>query len=230
MSAARNHILSTIRTSLGRTRLEGDQRIALEKRLKTPVSNVIPARGQGSRDALVKRFIEEARQVDATAEQINNLNDISAAVQRYLKVSKGSGPPHPIKSAPQPRLEALPWSKNSELNITFGASTPDDTVSLAIAEAGIAETGTLVMVSSPTCPISLHFLAENQVIVVAARDIIGAYEDVWKMLRSQNERGSFMPRSINLITGPSRTADIEQTLLLGAHGPKNLHILVLGDG
>ncbi|MEI9915983.1 MAG: LUD domain-containing protein [Methylovirgula sp.] len=37
-----------------------------------------------------------------------------------------------------------------------------------------------------------------------------------------------MPRTVNFITGPSRSADIEQTLLLGAHGPRALHIIIVG--
>jgi L-lactate dehydrogenase complex protein LldG len=50
-------------------------------------------------------------------------------------------------------------------------------------------------------------------------------------LRKQQAGGgaTLMPRTVNWITGPSRTADIEQTLLLGAHGPQRLHILIVND-
>ena len=230
MSAARAHILSTIRTSLGRTSLEGERRAALEQRLKDPVSNVVPSRGQIVGDDGVEQFIDEARLVDATTEQLDQMADIPQAVIRYLTDSNVSKTPQKMKIAPQPTLEDLSWPENSVLNVSVGPASPDDDVSLALAHAGIAETGTLVMVSSQTCPISIHFLAEIHIVVMRARDIVGAYEDVWYLLRSQNKQGFAMPRSVNLITGPSRTADIEQTLLLGAHGPKFLHILVIGDG
>lgn len=236
MSTARAQILSTIRTSLGRTALDDARRMALEERLNSPsshrASQVIPARGQGTREVLIEGFINEARRVDATVERLGGIAEIPGAVARYLKESALSGP---IKAAPQRVLKDIAWPTQEDLEVTFGKVTPDDRISLAFAYAGVAETGTLVMVSSPASPISQHFLAETQIAVVAERDMVGAYEDVWKLLRSQNERGlvlpnNFMPRSLNLITGPSRTADIEQTLLLGAHGPKNLHILVTGDG
>ena len=38
-----------------------------------------------------------------------------------------------------------------------------------------------------------------------------------------------LPRAINIVSGPSRTADVEQTIQLGAHGPRRLHVLLLGD-
>ena len=235
MSAARTQILSTIRTALGRTEPNTERRKMLEERLKTSepsnVSQVIPARGQGSRVEQIECFMAEARRVDATVERLKGMADIPLALVRYLKNSNQISR---IKVAPQRQLQDVPWSSVPKLDIECGPATPDDPVSLAMAFAGIAETGTLAMVSSPESPISLHFLAETQIIVVGAEDIVGAYEDVWTLLRLQNKQGStpktFMPRAVNLITGPSRTADIEQTLLLGAHGPKNLHILVIGSG
>jgi L-lactate dehydrogenase complex protein LldG len=66
------------------------------------------------------------------------------------------------------------------------------------------------------------------VVVVNAADIVGDYEAVWERLRQRFGRGA-MPRTVNFITGPSRSGDIEQTLLLGAHGPRRLHIVVVGD-
>src|SRR3546814_17374947 len=89
------------------------------------------------------------------------------------------------------------------------------------AFAGIAETGTVMMASGPDAPITLNFLPENHVVVLRASQVAGTYEEAWQRLREARGRG-VMPRAVNLITGPSRTGDIEQTILLGAHGPRRL--------
>ena len=64
--------------------------------------------------------------------------------------------------------------------------------------------------------------------MILASDIVGSYEDSWAKLRSLHGSG-IMPRTVNLISGPSRTADIEQTIVMGAHGPKTLLVLIAGS-
>ena len=66
----------------------------------------------------------------------------------------------------------------------------------------------------------------HHIVVLRASDIVAYSEDVWAKLR--NELGS-MPRTVNFITGPSRTGDVEQMLQLGAHGPRCLHVLLIED-
>ena len=63
---------------------------------------------------------------------------------------------------------------------------------------------------------------------LTAKDIAGDYESAWDKVRGAYGKGR-MPRTVNFITGPSRSGDIEQTLLLGAHGPRRLHIVVVKD-
>ena len=75
--------------------------------------------------------------------------------------------------------------------------------------------------------IRLNFLPVNHIVVLRAEQITGAYEEGWRRLRADGEDGAFMPRTVNLITGPSRTGDIEQRLQLGAHGPRRLHIIIV---
>ncbi len=87
--------------------------------------------------------------------------------------------------------------------------------------------GTLVLTSGADNPTTLNFLPETAIVVLDAADIAGDYETVWERLQQQAGENP-LPRTINLISGPSRSADIEQTLLLGAHGPRNLHIIVVG--
>ena len=93
------------------------------------------------------------------------------------------------------------------------------------AEFGMAETGSLVFASGPDNPVTLNFLGETHFAVVHARDIVGGYEELWAAWR---DRG-LNPRTTNFITGPSRSADIGQTLQLGAHGPVALHVFVIGE-
>jgi L-lactate dehydrogenase complex protein LldG len=100
-------------------------------------------------------------------------------------------------------------------------------VSLCLAEAGIAETGTLMLASGPMGPSTLNFLPEAEIILLPTACIVGGMEEAWRLLRDRLPQGQ-LPRTVNFITGPSRSADIGQKLQLGAHGPRRLHILVLG--
>ena len=102
-------------------------------------------------------------------------------------------------------------------------------MSVTPAFAGIAETGTLMLTSGKDRPATLNFLPETHIVVLKASQVVGAYEDAWDLLR-QAEGEGVMPRSVNLITGPSRTGDIEQKIQLGAHGPRRLHIVVVEGG
>ena len=124
-----------------------------------------------------------------------------------------------------PRLRrcrgARPHSRSSQ-----GRSDGGDLNAVSHAFGGVAESGTAVMVSGPENPSTLNFLPDNHIVVVAAKDIAGDYERVFAKLRATYGKGQ-MPRTVNFITGPSRSGDIEQTLLLGAHGPRRLHVLVV---
>jgi L-lactate dehydrogenase complex protein LldG len=123
------------------------------------------------------------------------------------------------------------------LQVDQGRGEGDTAVGVSRGFAGVAETGTLLLYSRAASPTTLNFLPATHVVVVRAAEVLGVYEDVWDRLRTRlgNTGGNGAttwadnwPRTVNLITGPSRTADIEQTLQLGAHGPMNLHILLVG--
>jgi L-lactate dehydrogenase complex protein LldG len=61
------------------------------------------------------------------------------------------------------------------------------------------------------------------------KDMKASYEEAWDSLRA-HAGADGLPRTVNFISGPSRTADIEQRLIMGAHGPKRLHVILVGDG
>ena len=103
------------------------------------------------------------------------------------------------------------------------------------APSAVAETGTLAMYSGPAHPSTLNFVPETHVVVLPASRVVKSYEDVFDAVRElaadpDSGRGGLPPRTVNFVTGPSRSGDIEQTLLLGAHGPRRLHIVIVEDG
>jgi L-lactate dehydrogenase complex protein LldG len=222
---ARDLILGSIRRSLGVTGNEAPRRLAVEVRLAEHPRGVVPARGalpSAERLDLFTRMVEGAA---GTVERLAEPAEIPAAVAAFLR--RHNLPPA-IRHGADPRLVELPWDRAATLTVSRGPSDGSDAAALSHAFAAVAETGTLVLVSGADNPTTLNFLSDAHIVVVDAADIAGDYETVVARLRQSFGAGR-LPRTVNMITGPSRSADIEQTLILGAHGPRKLHVIVLGN-
>ena len=222
MTTARTDIFSSIRRSLA---VKGDERTRLQivaERLDRAPKGVIPARGQVSGEALVEVFRAQAEAALATVRVVDSVAEVPRAVAEFLR---DHNLPATLRMGDDPRLKAMPWGETA-LEMSQGRSDGGDLNAVSHAAAGVAESGTAVMVSGPENPSTLNFLPDNHIVVVAAKDIAGDYERVFAKLRATYGKGQ-MPRTVNFITGPSRSGDIEQTLLLGAHGPRRLHVLVV---
>ncbi len=172
-----------------------------------------------------------AEEVQTTVVRVASEAEIPAEVARYLAAENL---PAELVMAPDPGLDAIPWHERPLLRIRRGRGEPGDAVSLTPCLAAIAETGTLMLVSGADTPTTLNFLPDTHIVVVHAGQVVAGYEDAWDLVRARAGDSAVgdptaWPRTVNLITGPSRTGDIEQRIQLGAHGPRRLH-LVLVDG
>jgi len=225
MSGARAQILGTIRKSLRREGLSAERQAAIESRLADPPRGPIPARGRLAPAARLELFVAMAKEAACTVARVADGTAVPAAIAEYLA---RENLPAKLRVSPDAAVADLPWSTRPLLEITSGRSDGSDEVSLTPALAGIAETGTLMLTSGAERPTTLNFLPETHIVLLMADQILGGMEEAWGKLRERYGRG-VMPRTVNLVTGPSRSADIEQTLQMGAHGPRRLHIIIV-DG
>ena len=223
-TSARADIFANIRRSLGTTGNERPRRHVVDERLASPPKGPIPARGQVEADARIALFRAEAERVFATVAEVETAAAVPAEVARFLRESNL---PATLRRGADPRLAAMPWTETA-LEVTEGPSAGHDLNAVSHAFAGVAETGTLALPSGPDNPTTLNFLPDNHIVVLVAGDVVGDLESVFARLRATYGAGA-APRTVNFITGPSRSADIEQTLELGAHGPRNLHIVIVRD-
>jgi L-lactate dehydrogenase complex protein LldG len=181
----------------------------------------IPARARGETEELLARFRAMAEEAGASLDHAGGADALPGAVASFLD-REGLG--RSIVLAAQSSLRPLAWAACLEVSDRPVEAT--GTVAVTTAFAGIAETGTLMVHSGPRNPNRYHFVAETHVAVLATEAIVGGYEDAWSRLEA---RFDDLPRSVTLITGPSRSSDIERKLQIGVHGPRRLHI-VLYDG
>ena len=223
MSAGRNTILGAVRTALGRGPVAGEALSAVESRIANPTRNLIPERAQLPQSERVDLFVSMAESVAASVERVDDLDAVPDAVASFLA---GLNLPSAVKLAPDPALEAIAWGKRPTLEVTTGRAEDPDLTSVTGAQAGIAETGTVMLASSGASPTTLNFLPDNHIVVLKSDQVVGAYEDGWDLLRANGG----IPRTVNFVTGPSRTGDIEQRIQLGAHGPRRLHIILVENG
>ena len=216
-------ILGALRRGLKRGALPEDQAAMLRGRLERHPRQLIPARSRLPHPEQVSLFVRNVEKEFGTVTRVADINEIPGAVADYLAAQNLPG--H-LVMAPHPGLRDIPWSNRPLLEIREGRAEGTDMVSVQHGFAAIAETGTLMLPSASDRPTTLNVLTDTEVVVLRASRVVGAYEEAWDLLRA--EIGA-MPRNVMLVTGPSRSADIEQTLELGAHGPRRLHVVLIDD-
>ncbi len=156
--------------------------------------------------------------MQCTTDEIGTEGDAPAAIARYLKANN-----LPLSGCVWPQLARLDWM-DAGLALEPRGAKDSDPVGVTGAFAAIAETGTLVLASGPDTPATVSLLPETHVAIVSAGRIVAHMEDAWALARTEFRQ---LPRAINFVSGPSRTADIDQTIVLGAHGPYRVHIVLV---
>jgi L-lactate dehydrogenase complex protein LldG len=233
VSTWRAQIFDTLRAGYS-GRNEAAAKVGVEARLARREPNLVPARAKPeSRKAAIALFVQMAEEASATVARVHTMIDVPGAVADFLRAHNL---PMRAALAPDPLLDSARWDRRKTLEVRKGRAEPFDEVGISVAYRAIAETGTLVMLAGEHTPTTLNFLPETEIVILLADRVVGAYEEALAPLRAAAPAGNggetprnTLPRVVNFVTGPSRSADIEQTLQLGAHGPRRLHIVIVDD-
>ena len=217
--SARDNILGRIRSSLRRT--EGDGAQAL---VRARISAHALSPRPGITGDLVTHFRDQAVRLLSTIAEAPHVRDVPAIAAAYLRAHN-----LPMHAVCWKALRMLDW-ENTGILMEECPARETDRVGVTEVFCAIAETGTLMTLSGEHTPPAASLLPETHIAVVRTAQIVPSMEEAWQRLRYTGGTECFMPRAVNFISGPSRTADIEQTLTLGAHGPYRVHIILVSEG
>ena len=221
--SARDAILDRVRGALGK---KGDRAEA-----RAAAGEYVAKHAQGPRpampDDLVRQFVIRATDMESTVERLDDRSAIPAAVSRYIDALVL--PPELEMQRSKsgvcwPEFADLDW-RAAGLTIEPRPTTGRDRLGITGTFCAVAETGTLAILTGAQAPTASALLVDTHVAVVPSDRIVSGMEEAFALIRSEQGR---LPRAVNFISGPSRTGDIEQTIVLGAHGPFRVHILVVG--
>ncbi|MFJ4293399.1 lactate utilization protein C [Cupriavidus sp. NPDC089707] len=220
---ARDRIFARIRAAQGRPHqpTQGE---------RGAVADYLARHPQGPRPVpaadLVEAFLLQAQRMASTVDRVAAMDEVPAAARRYLDSLNLVQ-----RAVAWDALGTLPWQ---DAGIAVECRPPlreveadrdhGDLVGITGCFCAIAETGSLMLLSGPTTFASAALLPETHIAVVPRSRVVAGLEDAFALVRS--ERGE-LPRATNIISGPSRTGDIEQTIVLGAHGPYRVHVIVV---
>jgi L-lactate dehydrogenase complex protein LldG len=214
--SARESILARIRARQGKPAAPAaDERDAVRAHIAAHPQS---ARPRADWEPLA-RFREQALRLSSTVDEVGTLASVPAAVARYLEQHR-----LPRQAVCWTELAELDW-RSAGVEIAVRDVLEADPVGITGAFCAIAETGTLMTVSGGETPAAVSLLPETHIAVLRAWRIVRGMEEAWQLARLELGR---LPRAVNFISGPSRTADIEQTVTLGAHGPYRVHIVLVG--
>jgi L-lactate dehydrogenase complex protein LldG len=213
--SARDSILARIREALGQGIDVAVDPEVLRQRIRQHPRHIEPAFSAPP----VQRFRDKIEAAEATVVAVESISTVALEIERYLGQA---GIEKRLVCTGDELLRQIDWP--ATLEVQQRLPTANDRVGVTSALCGIAETGTLMLISGEDCPTSLNFLPDYHIVVLRADQILLRMEDAWDGLR---EKHAAMPRSVNFISGPSKTADIEQTVEYGAHGPRCLHVILV---
>lgn len=216
----RERMLAMIRAGIAR---QGERRG--DAPLPARPEPLVPARATAPGTDILALLRTQLAAAKATFDEVDGTGDVPAAIARYLAAGNHESR---VRLAPDARITGLPWDNVKLLEVSAGRSHGDDATSVTPAVAAVAETGTLVLQSSAETPVTLHFLPDRHIVVIGRDQVVGTYEDALRRVR--RDADGALPRTVNFVTGPSRSADIGKVLLMGAHGPKNLHVIIVAGG
>lgn len=221
-SAARAAIFERIRTNQKRgPAITDGERDGVNRYLAEHPVGPQPAIGGDLRI----RFRAMSERQSCSVDEVATPADVPAAVARYL-AARDLG----AEAVVWPSLAALDWS-GAGLSVQPRPPRRDETaggdpVGITGCFCAIAETGTLMLLSGPPTPATVSLLPETHIALVPVARIVATMEDAFALLRAEHGE---LPRAVNFISGPSRTGDIEQTIVLGAHGPCRVHLILIGE-
>lgn len=220
--AARDAILQSIRSNL-----------AASAGIVHAEHAVVPDRGElipeNQSLSLVERFRERLESVGGFCDVVSGEDEAAQALSAIINDLQGKQAAQRIALSDSPVAARLARSLAAdEISV---CPAPDELfnydVGITLAQAAIAETGTLVLEAEAERHRLVSLLPPVHIAIVYARDIVLTIGEALSQLRG--DEGRPMSRANTFITGPSRTADIELTLTVGVHGPKELHVIVIDD-
>lgn len=220
----RHAVLGAVRRALGVQGNEPGRHGMVRVRLERSPDGLIPARGRQRLAADLKAQLAERLGLQgAVVQALASADELPRAIAQQLAAF--NLPPR-LRHGGDALIAGLDWT-DTLVECDHGPAEPHDTAGLSRAIAAAAESGTLFLTSGSDNPSTLNFLPETHFVILRAEDLVGSYEEAWNRLRSIYGRRE-MPRTVNLVSGPSATADIEQTIVRGAHGPQRLAVFLIG--
>jgi L-lactate utilization protein LutC len=212
--SARDRILGRVR---GAVTGQGDRAAAVAARLAQHPAGPVPAQATSHGPQRLRRFMAKLEEAAGSVGRVSSLAELPKAMAHELRKRNL---PAAVRMGADPMFQGLDWGM---IETSQGVGRIEEPATLSHAQFGIAETGTLVLASGPDNPVTLTFLGETHFVVLREADICAGFEDLWAAWRARG----LDPRTVNMVTGPSRSADLGQVLQLGAHGPVALHVFLV---
>ena len=200
----------------------------------------IRARINENRPALLDRFAEVA---EVRGWNVHRTSDPENAMAHIQSLADSLGVKNAVRSDQEVFGQILVDAplESTGINVTTVSHGPDRSreflrssiiaadIGLTGADYAVAETGSVIIMPRKGLSRLVSVVPPVHLALVRPEDLVESLDDLFLLRRLEyHEKGGEMGSYLNFITGPSRTADIEQTLVVGVHGPKEVHLVLLG--